>query len=87
MSLPGESCQTNEAFTWKARFGDHYNKYSAEAYQIFCTFEIKYPVVSKPAVSVPLDVLGVMDAIKVHYQKLDDFGKWCVSKSVECLEI
>ena len=47
MPLPGESCQTNEAFTWKARFGEHCNKYSAEAYQIFCTFEIKYPVVPK----------------------------------------
>ena len=27
----------------------------------------------------PLDVLGVMDAIEGHYQKLDDFGKWCIS--------
>ena len=50
MPLPGESCQTNEAFTWKARFGEHCNKYSAEAYQIFCKFEIKYPVVPKPEV-------------------------------------
>ena len=50
MPLPGESCQTNEAFTWKARFGEHGNKYSAEAYQIFCTFEIKYPVVPKPEI-------------------------------------
>jgi hypothetical protein len=32
-------------------------------------------------------VLGVMDAIKAHYQKLDDFGKWCISKFVKCLEI
>jgi hypothetical protein len=47
MSLFGERCQTNEAFTWKARFGEHCNKYSAEAYQIFCTFKIKYPVVTK----------------------------------------
>ena len=50
MPLPGESCQTNEAFTWKARFGEHCNKYSAEAYQIFCTMEIKYPVVPKPEI-------------------------------------
>ena len=35
----------------------------------------------------PLDVLGVMDAIEAHYQKLDDFGKWCISKSIKCLEI
>ena len=47
MPLPVESCQTNEAFTWKARFGEHCNKYSAEAYQIFCSMEIKYPVVPK----------------------------------------
>ena len=50
MPLPGESFQTNEAFTWKARFGEHCIKYSAEAYQIFCTFEIKYPVVPKPEI-------------------------------------
>ena len=48
MPLPGESCQTNEAFTWKVRFGEHCNKYSAEAYQIFCKMEINYPVVPKP---------------------------------------
>ena len=30
----------------------------------------------------PLDVLGVMDTIVAHYQKLDDFGKWCISKSI-----
>ena len=35
----------------------------------------------------PLDVLGVMDAIEAHYQKLDDFGKWCISRSIKCLEI
>jgi hypothetical protein len=35
----------------------------------------------------PLDVLGVIDAIETHYQKLDDFGKWCISRSIECLEI
>jgi hypothetical protein len=34
----------------RARFGEHCNKYSAEAYQIFCTFEIKYPIVPKPEV-------------------------------------
>ena len=50
MPLPVDSCQTNEAFTRKARFGEHCNKYSAEAYQIFCTFEIKYPIVPKPEV-------------------------------------
>ena len=50
MPLPVDSCQTNEAFTWKARFGEHCNKYSAEAYQIFCTFEIKYPMVPKPKI-------------------------------------
>ena len=50
MQLPVDSCQTNEAFTWKARFGEHCNKYSAEAYQIFRTFEIKYPNVPKPEV-------------------------------------
>ena len=52
MPLPGESCQTNEASTWKARFGDHCNKYSAEAYQIFCKFEINYPDVPKPEILV-----------------------------------
>ena len=50
MPLPGESCQTNEAFTWKARLGEHCNKFSAEAYQLFCKFEINYPVVPKPEV-------------------------------------
>ena len=50
MPLPGESCQTNEAFTWKARFGEHCNKYSAEAYQIFCKLEINYPVIPKPEI-------------------------------------
>jgi hypothetical protein len=35
----------------------------------------------------PLDVLGVMEAIEAHYQKLNDFGKWCISKSIKCLEI
>ena len=52
MPLPGESCQTNEAFTWKARFEEHCNKYSAEAYQIFCKFEINYPLVLKPEILV-----------------------------------
>ena len=28
-----------------------------------------------------------MDAIKTHYQKLDDFGKWCISKSIKYLEV
>ena len=50
MPLPVDSCQTNEAFTLKARFGENCNKYSAEAYQIFCMFEIKYPIVPKPEV-------------------------------------
>ena len=35
----------------------------------------------------PLDVLGVMDAIEAHYQKLVDFGKCCISKSIKCQEI
>jgi hypothetical protein len=35
----------------------------------------------------PLDVLGVMKSIEAHYQKLDDFGTWCISKSIKCLEI
>jgi hypothetical protein len=156
MPLPGESCQTNEAFTWKARFGEHCNKCSAEAYQTFCRFEIKYPVAPKPEVLAkhmsklgfddknvttsydieyciqiwtienlpsltqnqtyneaiqwlaaqmstaaqyvpvltnnmfnikPLNVLGVMDAIEAHYQKLNDFDKWCVFKSIKCLEL
>ena len=29
----------------------------------------------------------MIDAIETHYQKLDDFGKWCISKSIKCLEI
>jgi hypothetical protein len=45
MPLPEESCQSNKSFTWKARFGEHCNKYSAEA---FCQMEINYPVVLKP---------------------------------------
>ena len=28
-----------------------------------------------------------MDAIEAHHQKLEDFGKWCISKSIKCLEI
>jgi hypothetical protein len=35
----------------------------------------------------PMDVLGIMDAIEVHYQKLDDFAKWCRSKSFKDLGI
>ena len=42
MPLPGENRQTNEDFTWKARFGEYCNKCSAETYQIFCTFKFKY---------------------------------------------
>jgi hypothetical protein len=34
----------------------------------------------------PLDVLGVMDAIETHYQKMDYFGKWRISKSIMCLK-
>ena len=41
MPLPGENCRTNEAFTWKVRFGEHCNKYK---------FEINYPVVPKPEI-------------------------------------
>ena len=35
----------------------------------------------------PMDVIGIMDAIEAHYQKLDDFAKWCISKSFKDLEI
>ena len=46
------------------------------------------PVLNNTLLNIePLDVLGVMDAIEAHYQKLDDFGKWCISKSIKCLEI
>ena len=46
------------------------------------------PVLNNQLLNIePLDVLGVMDAIEAHYQKLDDFGKWCISKSIKCLEI
>jgi hypothetical protein len=34
-----------------------------------------------------VDVLDFIDAIKTHYQKLDDFGKWWISYSINCLEI
>jgi hypothetical protein len=62
MPLPGESCQTNEAFTWKARFGEHCNKYRAEAHQIFCTFEINYPIVPKPEVlAKQMSMMGLDD--------------------------
>ena len=45
------------------------------------------PVLNNQLLNIePLDVLGVMDAIEAHYQKLDDFGKWCISKSIKCLE-
>ena len=46
------------------------------------------PVLNKTLLNIkPLDVLCVLDAIEAHYQKLDDFGKWCISKSIKCLEI
>ena len=46
------------------------------------------PVLNNTLLNIePLDVLGVMEAIEAHYQKLDDFGKWCISKSIKCLEI
>ena len=46
------------------------------------------PVLNNQLLNIePLDVLGVMDAIEAHYQKLDDFGKWCIFKSIKCLEI
>ena len=154
--LPTEPNQTNELFTWKTIFGEHCNKHSAEAYRIFCTFKVSYPVLPKPeklaiymskmgmdekdvltvddiencilkwtidnlpnstqnrsyheaiqwlasqlkaaALNVPvlnnnllnydpMDVIGIMDAIEAHYQKLDDFAKWCISKSFKDLEI
>ena len=34
-----------------------------------------------------MDVLGIIDAIEENYQKLDDFAKWCISKSLKDLEI
>ena len=41
------------------------------------------PVLDNQLLNIePLDVLGVMDAIEAHYQKLDDFGKWCISASI-----
>ena len=44
------------------------------------------PVLNNQLLNIePLDVLGVMDAIEAHYQKLDDFGKWCISKSIKCM--
>ena len=46
------------------------------------------PVLNNTLLNIEsLDALGVMDAIEAHYQKLDDFGKWCISKSIKCLEI
>jgi hypothetical protein len=46
------------------------------------------PVLNNTLLNVePLDVLGVMDAIEAHYQNLDGFGSWCISKSINCLEI
>ena len=45
------------------------------------------PVLNNTLLNIePHDVLEVMDAIEAHYQKLDDFGKWCISKSIKCLE-
>jgi hypothetical protein len=45
------------------------------------------PVLSNTLLYIePLDVLGVIDAIEAHYQKQDDFGKWCISKFIKCLE-
>jgi hypothetical protein len=35
----------------------------------------------------PIDVLVIMDAIESHYQKLDEFAKWCISNSFKDLEI
>jgi hypothetical protein len=34
-----------------------------------------------------MDVLGIMDAMEAHYQKLDDFLKWCISKSFKDLRV
>jgi hypothetical protein len=34
-----------------------------------------------------MDALGIMDAIEAHYQKLDDFAKWFISKSFKDREI
>ena len=154
--LPTEPSQTNELYTWKTIFEEHCNKHSAEAYRIFSSFKLSYPILPKPeklaiymsktgmdqkevmtvdeiedcilewtidnlpnstqnrsyheaiqwlasqlktaALNVPvlnnnllnydpMDVLGIMDAIEAHYQKLDDFAKWCISKSLKDLEV
>ena len=46
------------------------------------------PVLNNTLLNIePFDVLGVMDAIEAHYRKRDDFGNWCISKSIKCLEI
>jgi hypothetical protein len=68
MPLPGETCQTNEAFTWKARFGEHCNKYSAEAYQFFCKMEINYPVVPKPEILAKyMTKMGMNEMMEINY--------------------
>jgi hypothetical protein len=43
-----EPNQTNELYTWKTIFEEHCNKQSAEAYRIFCSFKVSYPVLPKP---------------------------------------
>jgi hypothetical protein len=34
----------------------------------------------------PMDVRGIIDAIEAHYQKLDNFAKGCLSKSLKDLK-
>jgi hypothetical protein len=34
-----------------------------------------------------MDVLGITDVTEGHYQKLDDFAKWCISRSFKDLKI
>jgi hypothetical protein len=52
------------------------------------TAALNVPVLNNKLLNYdPMDVLGIMDAIEAHYQKLDDFAKWCISKSLKDLEI
>jgi hypothetical protein len=46
--LPTEPSQTNELYTWKTIFEEHCNKHSAEAYRIFSSFKLSYPILPKP---------------------------------------
>ena len=60
---------------------DHY-EFLLQSHHIDEDLSKAFPVLYNTLLNIePLDVLGVMDAIEAHYQKLDDFGKWCISKS------